>query len=101
VKAGRPDWLTTGELFTEITRVGDWRRMTSKSFGRRLKNLESNLRPHMMLEFRDGPHNTTEVKITPTASTLERHAQSDGQATKEVKEVNNFLEKNKSGKTKY
>jgi hypothetical protein len=85
-------------LFSEITRHGPIGRMTPRSFGRQLKNLQSNLRPHFTMEFGPGPHNTTLIKITPSAKSIALHAKQFGQQpepVKLVKEVKTSSEINK------
>lgn len=62
----RPEWITTGALFVELREYMDMGRATARSFGRKLKNLQSNLRSHLGIEWRDGQHNSQEVKLTPT-----------------------------------
>ncbi len=66
VEPDRPEWIATGPLFAVLETYGDFGRMTARSFGRKLKNVQSNLVKHLTIEWRSGLANTKEVKITPT-----------------------------------
>jgi hypothetical protein len=66
LKTTRPEWISTGALFEALQEYGDFGKMTARGFGKKLKNLQSNLREHVEIEWREGPHNTKEVKLSPT-----------------------------------
>ena len=62
----RPEWIATGALFESLKGYGDFGRMTARSFGRKLKNLESNMREQITMEWRPAGQGIKEVKITAT-----------------------------------
>lgn len=88
-----PEWITTGALFAKLKENGDFGKLSARGFGKKLKNLQSNLREHLEIEWRDGAHNTKEVKLTPTPAARKALEERFGlqakqpEQGKEVKEV--------------
>lgn len=66
IEPDRPEWIATGALFAALRPGKEFGRTTGRSFGRRLRNLKSNLAETFTMEFRSGRSNTTEVKLMLT-----------------------------------